>query len=101
MSSRVRRMALGLATLALLTSLFVVIQGFVSAPEALASCPEETWCDPPFTVDTDECCCNIRPWGYYRAILYRFCYWQEVDCTINREIFLLDIGCFGNLCWCE
>jgi len=98
MSLRVRRMALGLATLTLLTSLFLVAQGFLNAPEALASCPERIWCDPPFLWETNECCCS-GPWAYYRmAWLVQTCYWQEVDCTINSHQFYSGPGCWGGFC---
>jgi len=81
MSSRVRGMALSLATLMLLTSLSLVVQGFLNAPEALASCPERTWCGPPSGwYQILVCCCAYRRWMQARTIT---CYWQEWDCTIN------------------
>jgi hypothetical protein len=97
MSLRVRRMALGLAMLMLLASLFLVVRGFLNAPEALASCPERTWCDPPVVQDTPICCCQI---GRNYAHVYQTCYWQEVDCTINSDTYEIGSGCFGNnFCW--
>jgi len=100
MSLRVRRMTLGLATLTLLTSLFLVAQGFLNAPEALASCPEQTWCDPPIQVESQSCCCTPYPASRLYAIVWQFCYWQEWDCTINTYAYLLNAGCFGGFCWC-
>lgn len=97
MSSRVRRMALGLATLTLLTSLFLVAQGFLNAPEALASCPERTWCDPPFLAERAGCCCLAHARS---AMLLQTCYWQEYDCTINWDNIKLDDGCIGSYCYC-
>jgi len=89
-------MALSLATLTLLTSLFMVAQGFVGAPEALAACSETTWCDPLFTQDTNICCYSVsRRWAH----LYRWCYWREWDCTINSYLDNLGAGCYGSFCW--
>jgi len=97
MSSRARRMALGLATLTLLTSLFLVAQGFLRAPEALASCPERTWCES-YVVDLGGCCC---PDKYHMwARMHSICYWQEWDCTINAWYTYFDEGCYGSFCWC-
>jgi len=90
-------MALGLATLTLLTSLFLVVQGFLSAPEALASCPERTWCEYE-VVDLSECCCSDM---HRMAALIRYCYWQEWDCTINWTWGQVADGCFGSACWCD
>jgi hypothetical protein len=95
MSSRVRRMALGLATLTLLTSVFLVVQGFLNAPEALAACSERTWCDPPIVYDTFRCCCDAYRW--YGDML-QMCYWREVDCTVSSEMFYVGSGCFGSFC---
>jgi len=93
-------MALGLATLTLLASLFLVVHGVLNAPEALASCPERTWCDPLFLWETDECCCSGY-WPYWhKAWLLQTCYWQEVDCTINSHQFYLGSGCWGSFCEC-
>jgi len=51
-------MALGLATLTLLTSLFVVVQGFLGAPEVLAACSERIWCEHTSGwYDIGTCCC--------------------------------------------
>ena len=97
MSSRVRRMALGLATLTLLMSLFLVAQGFLNAPEALASCPERTWCDPPYDVPTTACCCFQQ-----NMLICQFqrCYWQEYDCTINEDVWNPSCQCTGSYCSC-
>ena len=95
MSSRVRRMALGLATLTLLTSLFLVAQGFLGAPEALAACSERTWCDPLYLVELPDCCLSYRR----HAEMYQTCYWREVDCTINVNSYYHGHGCWGSFCW--
>lgn len=97
MSSRVRRMALGLATLTLLTSLFMVVQGFLNAPEALAACSERTWCDPVYTQPSWICCCPEQRYVVYRM---QWCYWREVDCTINSTLYLRSWSCGGSSCWC-
>jgi len=101
MSPRVRRMALGLATLMLLTSLLLVVQGFLNAPEVLAACSESTWCNPPWTVDYPLCCCGGAGHEHRWALLFQTCYWREVDCTINSEMFYLGAGCFGSYCPCQ
>ena len=95
MSSLARRMALALATLTLLTSLFMVAQGFLDAPEALASCPERTWCDPPYIVEKGWCCYSSNR---IFAQSWQWCYWQEWDCTINSQLIYLGQGCFGSYC---
>jgi len=97
MSSRVRRMTLGLATLTLLASLFMVVQGVLYAPEALAACSERTWCDPPYIVDEGECCC-----GAYRRLtgLWQECYWREWDCTVNHSLVYHGSCCCGDFCGC-
>jgi len=91
-------MALGLATLTLLASLFLVAQGFLGAPEALASCREETGCGDVFYEPTSICCCYNHTWMAYG---YRWCWWREVDCTVNWDKILVDQSCYhGTYCDC-
>ena len=98
MSSRVRRMALGLATLTLLMSALFVVRGVVDPPDqALASCRERTWCDPPWQQQTTSCCCSTGRW---KVFTLQTCYWQEWDCTINWYTAVVGEDCTGSSCRC-
>jgi len=98
MSSQVRRMALGLATLTLLASLFVVVQGFVSAPEALAACQPMSGCyDQTFTQPSNWCCCSSHRFAVW---LCRTCWRVNLWCEASWWNECFDYYCAGSDCWC-
>lgn len=102
MSSRVRRVALGLATLTLLTSLFTVIQGFVDPPgQALAAC-EVMYvnCSDQFRDYRPwECCCHNER---YHICLCRICDKINLDCSVTYDVMVCDACyCAGYWCRCQ
>lgn len=101
MSSRARRMALGLATLTLLASLFMVIQGFVDPPgRALAACQSQyVNCYPVTEYRWYECCChNERS----HICLCRVCDKINLDCSVDYDVLICDACyCAGGWCGCK
>lgn len=96
MSSRVRRIAVGLATVMLLMSLFLAIEELLDPPEqALAACQVETGCYSPYFVTTGVCCSHIpQEW----VIVQRVCWKINLDCSVDYWVEEIGHGCFGP--WC-
>ena len=98
MSPQVRRIAITLATLTLLMSLFLLIQGFSDPPEALAGCQPADGCQSWRAFSTNACCCSAQ------NILMgqeRWCWHVKVNCDI---LWYLEVSpyytCTGGYCLC-
>jgi len=99
MSSRVRRMALGLATLTLVTSLFLAVQGFLDPPEqALAACEPMSGCyDNSFTVESPYCCCSRHRFSVW---VCHTCWEITLSCDVYYHTECFDFYCAGSFCGC-
>ena len=99
MSSLARRMALGLATLTLLTSLFFAAQGFLDPPEqALAACEPMSGCyEPSFTAEQPFCCCSA---GRFIVYVCRHCWRITLSCDVQYYDECFAQYCAGAGCAC-
>jgi len=98
MSSLARRVAVLLAAFTLLTSLFLVVQGFSDPPEALAGCIPTDGCQSWFPVETNTCCCGPQS----RLVTWqRWCWHVKVNCDIVWSLETSPIQtCTGSWCRC-
>lgn len=92
MSKQARRIAMSLAALTLLASLFLAVQPFLDPPdEALAACEVQISCWPWVTITSGYCCCGserLELCGCQR------CTKINLDCSVTQ---------YWNCpyCWCD
>lgn len=90
---------MGLATLTLLASLFVAVQGYLDPPEqALAACQPETGCGAYYWYPVYQWCCEDH-WQW-RVPMYiaRDCYRIDLNCDVIYWTETLGWFCGGPFC---